>query len=54
MIADRATIVIGPERRVRLINTMPKEIARNIPETIRAIESVLLTCKHVVATPVNW
>jgi len=56
--ADNATIrsvfVIGPDRKVKVILTYPMSTGRNFDEVLRVLDSVQLTAKHNVATPVNW
>ena len=56
--ADNATIrsvfVIGPDRKVKLILTYPMSTGRNFDEVLRVLDSMQLTAKHRIATPVNW
>jgi alkyl hydroperoxide reductase subunit AhpC len=56
--ADNATVrsvfVIGPDKIVKLVMTYPMTTGRNFDEILRAIDSMQLTAKHKVATPVNW
>lgn len=50
----RAVYVIDPAKRIRLILTYPPSTGRNFPEILRAIDSLQLTDRVKVATPVNW
>ena len=50
----RSVVVIDPQRKVRLILTYPPSTGRNFAELLRAIDSLQLTDKSSVATPVNW
>jgi thioredoxin-dependent peroxiredoxin len=56
--ADNATVrsvyVIGPDKKIKLILTYPMTTGRNFNEILRAIDSIQLTAKHLVATPANW
>lgn len=50
----RTVYVIDPGKKVRLTITYPASTGRNFKEILRAIDSLQLTDKHKVATPVNW
>jgi len=56
--ADNATIrsvfVVGPDKKVKLTLTYPMSTGRNFDEVLRVLDSMQLTAKHKVATPVNW
>ena len=50
----RSVFVIGPDRKLKLTLTYPASTGRNFAEILRVIDSLQLTAKHSVATPVNW
>jgi alkyl hydroperoxide reductase subunit AhpC len=50
----RNVYIIGPDKKIKLIITYPASTGRNFAELLRAIDSLQLTAKHQVATPVNW
>jgi alkyl hydroperoxide reductase subunit AhpC len=56
--ADNATIrsvfVIGPDKKIKATLTYPMSTGRNFDEVLRLLDSIQLTAKHKVATPVNW
>ncbi|MDA8051706.1 MAG: peroxiredoxin [Rhodospirillales bacterium] len=50
----RSVFVIGPDKKLKLTLTYPASTGRNFPEILRAIDSLQLTARYSVATPVNW
>ena len=56
--ADSATVrtvfVVGPDRKIKLMLSYPMSTGRNFDEVLRVVDSMQLTARHKVATPVNW
>jgi alkyl hydroperoxide reductase subunit AhpC len=56
--ADNATVrnvyVVGPDKKIKLVLSYPMSTGRNFDEVLRVLDSMQLTAKHKVATPVNW
>jgi len=56
--ADNATVrtvfIIGPDKKIKLMLSYPMSTGRNFNEILRALDSIQLTSRHKVATPVNW
>ena len=56
--ADNATVrtvfVIGPDKKIKLQLSYPMSTGRNFDEVLRVLDSLQLTAKHKVSTPVNW
>ena len=50
----RTVFVIGPDKKIKLMLVYPMTTGRNFDEIIRVLDSMQLTAKHKVATPVNW
>jgi alkyl hydroperoxide reductase subunit AhpC len=56
--ADNATVrsvfIVGPDKKVKATFVYPMSTGRNFDEVLRLLDSIQLTAKHAVATPVNW
>jgi len=56
--ANNATVgtvfVVGPDKKVKLMLTYPMSTCRNFDEVLRVLDSLQLTAKHAVSTPINW
>ncbi len=56
--ADNATVrsvfIIGPDKKIKATFTYPMSSGRNFDEVLRLLDSIQITAKHTVATPVNW
>jgi thioredoxin-dependent peroxiredoxin len=50
----RSVFVIGPDKKIKAMLVYPMSTGRNFDEVLRLLDSVQLTVKHTVATPVNW
>ena len=50
----RTVFLIGPDKKIKLMLIPPMSTGRNFDEVLRALDSIQLTAKHTVATPVNW
>ena len=56
--ADNQTVrnvfIIGPDKKIKLMMTYPMTTGRNFDEILRVLDSMQMTAKYKVATPVNW
>ena len=50
----RTVFVVGPDQKIKLMLSYPMSTGRNFDEVLRVLDSIQLTAKHKVATPVNW
>src|SRR5215218_9951807 len=50
----RSVFIIGPDKKIKLMMTYPMTTGRNFDEIQRVLDSMQMTAKHKVATPVNW
>jgi alkyl hydroperoxide reductase subunit AhpC len=50
----RSVFVIGPDKKIKLVLTYPMSCGRNFNEVLRIVDSLQMSAKHNVATPVNW
>ena len=50
----RAVFIIGPDKKIKAMLTYPMTSGRDFDEVLRLLDSIQLTAKHAVATPVNW
>jgi alkyl hydroperoxide reductase subunit AhpC len=50
----RSVFIVGPDKKIKLTLTYPMTTGRNFDEILRVLDSMQLTAKHRVATPVNW
>jgi alkyl hydroperoxide reductase subunit AhpC len=50
----RSVFIVGPDKKIKLLLTYPMTTGRNFDEILRVLDSIQLTAKHKVATPVNW
>jgi alkyl hydroperoxide reductase subunit AhpC len=50
----RSVFIVGPDKKIKAMLTYPMTSGRNFDEVLRLLDSIQLTAKHKVATPVNW
>jgi len=50
----RTVFLIGPDKKIKMMLTYPMATGRNFDEVLRVLDSIQLTARHPVATPVNW
>ena len=50
----RSVFIVGPDKKIKLMLTYPMTTGRNFDEILRVVDSMQMTAKHKVATPVNW
>jgi len=50
----RTVFVVGPDKKIKLMLSYPMSTGRNFDEVLRVLDSIQLTAKHQVSTPVNW
>jgi alkyl hydroperoxide reductase subunit AhpC len=50
----RTVFIVGPDKKIKLMLSYPMSTGRNFDEVVRVLDSLQLTAKHKVATPVNW
>ena len=50
----RTVFIVGPDKKIKLYLTYPMTTGRNFNEILRVLDSMILTARHPVATPVNW
>jgi alkyl hydroperoxide reductase subunit AhpC len=52
--AVRTVFIVGPDKKIKLMLSYPMSTGRNFDEVLRVLDSMQLTAKYKVATPVNW
>jgi alkyl hydroperoxide reductase subunit AhpC len=50
----RTVFVVGPDKKIKLMLSYPMSTGRNFDEVLRVVDSMQLTARHQVSTPVNW